>query len=303
MKRIVLFFTVIAALTSAIANSAEKPLILSTIKPVHMLVHAISGDLTEHHQIIPDYASPHHYSLKPSDLRRLSKADLVFRIDPNMEAQLNKSLKLINEKSLITLSGTDGLAILETGHHHHNDEHEETNTDDSAKDYHLWLAPNNAILLSEAIRDAMIQLLPEHAAKLEKNTQHLTDSIQKTDREISSSLTKLSKVPFLVMHDAWQYFTHYYALNQLGSVSQQDGLLPSGKALSQARAMIRDSGVQCIVNEPGVKLRTLAVLTEDLDVKSTEIDPLGRTITLSSQSYPELLQYTATQLINCLKAD
>ena len=63
MKRIVLFFTVIAALASPFAQASEKPLILSTIKPIHALVSAITGDIAECKQIVPDYASPHHYSL------------------------------------------------------------------------------------------------------------------------------------------------------------------------------------------------------------------------------------------------
>ena len=311
MKRIVLFFTVIAALVAPFAKAAEKPLILSTIKPIHALVNAIAGDAADSQQIMPDYASPHHYSLKPSELRLLNKADLVFRIDPAMESQLTKSLRFMDQSRLVTLSQTEGLELLSTNHKHDEDSHlsanegiqESDKKDDhnGNKDYHFWLSPKNAILMSEAIRDSLTKTLPQHAASFKQNTQKLNDAIQLADTDITAALKDVTDQPFLVMHDAWQYFTHHYKLNQLASVTQQEGLKPSAKALSAARKSIRDSAVRCIVNEPGVKSRTLAVLTEDLEINTTEIDPLGRKIAVSDQAYPELLRYTATQLLNCLK--
>ncbi|WP_181389562.1 zinc ABC transporter substrate-binding protein [Leucothrix pacifica] len=333
MKRIVLFFAMIAALTAPLAGAADKPLILSTIKPVHALVSTIAGDTAETIQMVPDYASPHHYSLKPSDLRRLAKASLVFRIDPMMEAQLNKSLNTINQDKVIVLSRSAGIQLLEAGHSHHeashsgseetehsdeagdkakdshkeheeHEEHEEhsgSEHSDEAKDYHLWLDPHNAIAMVKTIRDRLSNALPDHKTQFETNAQKLIAAIELTDSQIREQLAAVTTQPYLVMHDAWQYFTKHYELKQLGSITQQEGLQASGKAISDARRLIQSSGVSCIVTEPGVKIRTLRVLTEDLKVSTTEIDPLGRAIPLSDQTYPELLRYTATQLRSCLE--
>mgnify|MGYP000312503315 FL=1 len=103
------------------------------------------------------------------------------------------------------------------------------------------------------------------------------------------------------MHDAWQYFTNHYQLNQLGSISAQERLRPSAKAISKARSTITASKARCLVAEPSLKQRTLKVLTEDLTVSTTEIDPLGRAIPESKAAYLDLLQYTADKLVNCLK--
>ena len=102
------------------------------------------------------------------------------------------------------------------------------------------------------------------------------------------------------MHDAWQYFTEHYQLKQLDSITLQERLKPSAKALSQARQLIKSSDVHCIVTELGFKLKTLRVLTERINVNTAEIDPMGRHITLSAQAYPALLDYTAKQLVECL---
>ena len=322
MKRIVLSLAIIAALSAPVVQAGEKLKILSTIKPIHSLVSAITGDLAEAEQIIPNYGSPHHYSLKPSDIRKINTADLILRIDPNLESFLQKSLRSVAEDKVISLSQSAGMNLLAaTGKHLHKDETEHTeahsghdelsetahsdehheNEPPEALDYHLWLAPDNAIVMAKSIRDQLIKIAPEHAEKLTDNTKQLIDEIDKTNAAIKQQLDSVTDTPFLVMHDAWQYFTKYYGLNQLGNISAQERLKSSAKAISEARSTITESKVQCLIAEPNLKTKTLEILTEGLPVNITQIDPLGRNIADSSLAYPELLQYTADKLLNCLK--
>lgn len=335
MKRIVLFLSVIAALQTSPLLADDKRLVLSTIKPVHALVSAIAGDTADTAQIIPDYASPHSYSFKPSDLRRLSKADLVFRIDEHMESFLNKSLTSIAKDKLVSLSDSEGLVLLKANHSHdehethaehenyeeHDDheEHEEHEAHDShdmdnhdehheaenaaENDYHLWLDPNNAIAMVKQIRDHLIKMDAKNTEQYTKNAEQLIDAITQKDEAISKQLSGVADSPFIVMHDAWQYFSKHYKLNQLSSVTLQEDLRASAKAISEAREMIRSSGVTCVVTEPNFRLDTLKVLTADFKVNTAQIDPLGRSIAISSQSYPELLQDTADKLLSCLQKD
>ncbi|PWQ94511.1 zinc ABC transporter substrate-binding protein [Leucothrix arctica] len=322
MKRIVLFFAVIAALSSSLAMAEEKPLIVSTIRPIQAIVVAITGDNVETKQLIPDFASPHQYSLKPSEIRLLNKADLVIRIDDHLETFLEKSMRSLDLEKLVTLSTVKGLTLLSANHdhndheeaehdedahekesshedeHHHDEDHEQLKAEDT--DYHLWLSPSNAVLIAANIRDRIIAIDPSNKESYESNTQQLIDSISETDKAIIETLAPIKEMPFLVMHDAWQYFTNHYGLNQLDSITLQERLKPSAKALSKARQTITDSNVRCIVTELGFKLKTLRVLTEDIDVNTTEIDPMGRQIKLSKQAYPALLDYTAKQLVECL---
>jgi len=322
MKRIVLSLTIIAALSAPVIQAKEKLKILSTIKPIHSLVSAIAGDLAETEQIIPNYGSPHHYSLKPSDLRKINSADLIFRVDPNLESFLQKSLRSLAEGKVVSLSQSVGMSLLAASgkhedediedkeeHSEHNEHSEgahiyERREDEIALetlDYHLWLSPNNAIAMADNIRDQLTKIAPKHSEKFASNTKQLIDQIHKTDKSIKQQLNYVKAAPFLVMHDAWQYFTKYYQLNQLGSISAQERLKSSAKAISEARSTITESKVRCLVAEPNLKTKTLRILIEDLPVNITQIDPLGREIPESNLAYPELLQYTADKLLNCLK--
>lgn len=299
MKRIVLSLAIIAALSAPILNAQEKLKILSTIMPVHSLVAAIAGDFGESELIISKHASPHHYSLKPSDLRRINAADLIFRIDAKLESFLLKSLRSVDKTKVITLSQANDIKLLtvKEGHSHEDEEHDEA----EALDYHLWLNPDNAIAMTHHIRDALSQAAPESKDDFANNALQLVGSIRKKNQTITQQLETVTDKPFLVTHDAWQYFTNHFKLNQVGSVSAQEHLKPSAKAISEARATIVSSNIKCLVAEPNLKKKTLRVLTENLSINIAEIDPLGQIIPESNLAYPQLLQYTADKLLNCLE--
>ena len=67
----------------------NKLQIVTTIKPLQAIVTAISADIADSHQLIPDSASPHSYSFKPSDIRKVKRANVIFRIDEHLEVMLS----------------------------------------------------------------------------------------------------------------------------------------------------------------------------------------------------------------------
>ncbi len=83
--------------------------------------------------LLPDGASEHDYSLRPSDVKRLQNADLVVWIGPEMEAFMDKSTqKHCGAEKKVTIAQLDGVKPLlikgtdddddEHGHEHANGE-------------------------------------------------------------------------------------------------------------------------------------------------------------------------------------
>ncbi|XNN30394.1 metal ABC transporter solute-binding protein, Zn/Mn family [Escherichia coli] len=54
------------------------------------IASAIADGVTETEVLLPDGASEHDYSLRPSDVKRLQNADLAFWVGPEMEAFMQK---------------------------------------------------------------------------------------------------------------------------------------------------------------------------------------------------------------------
>ena len=80
-----------AVFMPAIAT-AGMPGIVVSIKPLHSWVQAIVGDTANLQLLVQGAHSPHHYHLKPSQLKALHKADVVFYIDDHYEFFLNSAL-------------------------------------------------------------------------------------------------------------------------------------------------------------------------------------------------------------------
>ncbi len=83
-KKTLLFAALSAALWGG-ARAADAAVVAS-LKPVGFIASAIADGVTETQVLLPDGASEHDYSLRPSDVKRLQNADLVVWVGPEMEA-------------------------------------------------------------------------------------------------------------------------------------------------------------------------------------------------------------------------
>lgn len=98
-------------LTPSLAFSA--PEVVVSIKPVHSLVASVMKGVAEPDLIVEGAASPHTYSLKPSNARALEQADVVFWVGSGLEAFLSKPLEsLAGKAKVVELEDIDGLRKL-----------------------------------------------------------------------------------------------------------------------------------------------------------------------------------------------
>ena len=113
--------------TSAFAHDLK---VVASIKPVHSLVAQVMGDTGSPDLLVDGLASPHTYSLKPSEAGKLQSADVVFWISPNLETFLvrpleniagdAKSVALIEGEGVKTIKQRSG-ARFEAHSHDHGD--------------------------------------------------------------------------------------------------------------------------------------------------------------------------------------
>jgi zinc transport system substrate-binding protein len=80
-----LFFAPTVLLAGGSAH-AEVPNVVVSIKPIHSLVASIMQGVGEPALIVEGAASPHTYSMKPSNASALEKANVIFWVGHGMEA-------------------------------------------------------------------------------------------------------------------------------------------------------------------------------------------------------------------------
>ena len=99
----------------AAGPAAAAPKVVVSIKPVHSLVAGVMRDLGSPVLLISGSGSPHGYSMRPSEARALSEADLVFWVGSGLEASLAKPLAVLTggRAQVITLSQAKGVRLLQ----------------------------------------------------------------------------------------------------------------------------------------------------------------------------------------------
>jgi zinc transport system substrate-binding protein len=297
----ILLLLCLPVLQSCQVEPPTKPVIVSTIKPIHALVYAIAGGENsplEIRQLLPDGASPHHYALKPSDMRTLETARVVFRIGSGLETFLDKPLATaIPTRAVITLADTTGIQSLGS-RHQHGDNH--AGHAAGSADLHLWLNPVNAIAMSREIARALSDVDSAHQAEYLANAQQLIAQIEATDVRIRQQLAPLSQQPYLSFHDAWQHFDTHYGLNFAGAVTLDVSRLPGARHVQDIRKIIEEKRAVCLFQEPQFSPAMVKTLVEGSNIRLGELDPLGMQLPLNKDTYPTLLQAAADSFQQCL---
>lgn len=94
---------------------AEGLAVSADIAPVHSLVARVMADVGEPVLIVAPGASPHEYSLRPSEAQALQDAALVFWTGPELTPWLGDAVEtLAGGAEVVTLSGLDATKTLPT---------------------------------------------------------------------------------------------------------------------------------------------------------------------------------------------
>lgn len=315
----------LTALLSAAPAWAEAPKVVVSIKPIHSLVASVMQGVGEPALLVRGGASPHTYTLKPSDAKSLSAADLVVWVGPEMEGFLEKPLSANAAKAkVLTLLTVPGMLLLDAretgawephdhGHGHedhkakegakegakhgHDDEHEhdEVNT-------HLWLDPANARRIVTATADALAARDPANAEAYRSNAERTAQSIDALDAELKAALAPVANKPFVVFHDAYQYFEARYNLSGVGSITVNPDRRPSAKRLSAIRAKIAGLEASCVFAEPQFEPALVRTVTEGTKARTGVLDPEGADLAEGVALYPALMRNLAASLRACLGA-
>jgi zinc transport system substrate-binding protein len=193
-------------------------------------------------------------------------------------------------------AGEAGHAEAAHGHNHGQDDH-----DLEGHDMHLWLDPRNATAMTKAIVRALSAADPAHAAVYAANGVAVEARISALDDRLAAELAPVRGKPFVVFHDAYQYFDQRYGLAAVGAITVNPERSPGAERILAIRAKITERGAVCVFTEPQFEPRVVTRLVEDTGVRTGVLDPdaaAGRTP--GEDLYFELMTDLADSLVHCL---
>ncbi len=338
MSRLLFNLSATATLLSG-AAFAEVPRVATDIAPVHSLVARVMDGLGAPDLVIAQGASPHEYSLRPSEARALQEADIVFWIGegltPWMEGAIDTLAEDANVIELLEVDGVTQLAFREgalfEAHDHGEDGHEEHDHEDGhgeehgehgheeghdgehdghedshhdangSHDPHAWLSPDNAAVWLNVIAASLSAADPENAGTYFANAAAGRDELMALQEEIDGVLDPVRGRRFVVFHDAYQYFESAFDFPASGAISLSDASEPSPSRIAEIQGRVADEGIACVLSEPQYNQNLVATVMDGTQANTAVLDPLGTDIELGSNLYPELLRNLATSLAGCLR--
>ncbi|WP_299690676.1 zinc ABC transporter substrate-binding protein [uncultured Tateyamaria sp.] len=130
------------------AVAADPPRVVVDIAPVHSVVAAVMHGVAEPALIVPPTASPHGYSLRPSEARALDHAELVVWMGPALANWMEGPIETLGAQAevltLLDVPGTQLLGMREgaafeaghEGHDHGEHGHEEHGHEEHGHEEH-----------------------------------------------------------------------------------------------------------------------------------------------------------------------
>ncbi len=211
----------LAAALTAPAHAEVR--VLTSIKPLQLLAAAVQDGAGTPDVLLPPGASPHHYALRPSDIRRVREAELLYWIGPDLEVFLPRVLEGRQAPSL-AVQEIPGLHLRRFGEEHRHadeddghaeeaehaaeashDEHDEAHRPGTL-DAHFWLLPANARVIAARMAADRAQADPANAARYQANLAAFAQRLAALDGTLKARLAPLKGQSFFVFHEAFDYF-------------------------------------------------------------------------------------------------
>ena len=207
--------------------------VVTSIRPLQLITDEILQGVGQSESLIQSDQSPHHFQLKPSQLKTASKADLIIWVSNDFETGLGRLQNILPSKTqqleLVDVLPASSLI----------GENQEI-------DGHIWLSPENVLLIAQLVSQKLSLLDPLNDQVYLTNTMKLTHKVQKW-KQMSLQKMRDIKPRYILDHQFMTYFEHSFGLQNMGSLRNNHDQGSSIKRLSELHNQLEKTPVKCLL--------------------------------------------------------
>ncbi|HEY8622274.1 MAG TPA: metal ABC transporter substrate-binding protein [Casimicrobiaceae bacterium] len=258
----------IIAAAMAVAPASAALRVVTTTTDLAALAAAVGGDLVSVESIVPAAADPEAFEPRPGDTDRVRHAVLLVRVGLGYDYWLDTLVKQIGDKRFMRggdayLDASAGIPLLEIrgqsvmnegGHAH------------GVANPHYWLDPENAVIVTAGIAEALVRLAPEQRERIVANRERFLAELKTRLQRWSDRLAPFAGVKLIAYHNSWPYFARRFRLDVIDFVEPKPGVAPSPAHLSQLISEGRKAHVRAILHEPYEPEDASRLVARKLDV-------------------------------------
>lgn len=228
-----------------------EPLIVATTPDLKSLTEAVSGGVVRVESLVAPGTDAEAFEPRPSHLALVREAALIVRVGlgyddwvrrlvvqaGNKRAQRggDADLDLSTQVALLEVQGRS--VEQQAGHAH------------GAANPHYWLDPANAEVMSAAIAEALVRIVPEKREVIEAAQARFALELKEKLERWTRILEPHRGAPIVAYHNSWPYFARRFRLNIVDVIEPKEGVPPSAARLLSLAATIRAKRVRAVVHE------------------------------------------------------
>ena len=192
---------------SSTDSSSSKLNVVATNSIIADITKNIAGDKINLHSIVPVGQDPHEYEPLPEDVKKTSKADLIFYNGINLETggnawftKLVENAQKKENKDYYAVS--DGVEVI----------YLEGQNEKGKEDPHAWLNLENGIIYAQNIAKRLIEKDPDNKATYEKNLKAYVEKLTALDKEAKEKFINIpeEKKMIVTSEGCFKYFSKAY---------------------------------------------------------------------------------------------
>ncbi|MCA9590951.1 MAG: zinc ABC transporter substrate-binding protein [Myxococcales bacterium] len=329
MRKLVLVFVALAlALLPGCSKGCGKkasarPSVVVSIYPIFDLVREVAGPDADVSLLLQPGKNEHTFDPTPKDIERAAAASLGVMVGLGLDPWMEKLMKDAAPKARLLQVGQrvptinikedpvgdeevdKALEAADAGHdddHDHGDAakgHDDHDHKVGAPDPHVWLDPQRARIMVNAIGEELSKADSAHALGYRQRAAALEGRLDALDKEIEGRTKALSRKGFVTFHGSFGYFADRYKLRILAVIEPFPGSSPSSEYVQRVLKVVKDKQVPALFSEPQLDPRPAKILADEAKVPLGVLDPVGGGP--ETDSYEKMIRYDMAQLEKYLK--
>ena len=289
MKKILLLLICCFFLNSTWAQ--DKKLVVVTASMMGDMAENIAGGEVIIKTIVPIGGDPHLYEPTPKDAQLANKADLVLKNGLTFEGWLNDLIANSGTKAK-TVRVTEGITPIESAAYK------------NSADPHAWMDASLGLIYIKNIKNALVELAPEHKETFEFNYGIYKKQLEDLDQYIKDQIQTIpaEKRVLITSHDAFQSYGRRYAIQLEAILGTSTDAEVQTSDIMRLNKVIQSSKVPAVFIESTINPKLLKQLAADNQIVvggKLYADSIGDKDS-PAPSYIDMLKYNTDVIVKAL---
>lgn len=238
--------------------------VAASFYPLQWVAERVGGEHVDVRSLTKPGAEPHDLELTPTDVARLSKADLVVYLH-GFQPAVDEALTQADRSAVVDAAPAAGLDLRISSLE---------GDAAGAVDPHFWLDPTKLALVAGAVAERLEAVDPDHRADYAANAQALTAELTALDGRLREGLSVCTSTELVTSHQAFGYLARRYGLQQIGITGLTPEQEPSPADLAAVAGYVREHHVTTIWFETLASPDVAKTIASETGATTAVLDPI-----------------------------